>query len=67
MQGLPLQDFQSLLACFLPRFKSDLRSLGTAEEIFALTTTKVSVLLWEKDILGQVPLVCKIISCLLLC
>lgn len=33
--------------------KADLQSLGTAAEIFALTTTKVSVVLWEKDILGQ--------------
>lgn len=34
--------------------KADLQSLGTAAEIFALTTPKVSMVLWEKNVLGQV-------------
>jgi len=64
-QGLPLQDSQSPLARFLPHSKSDFRSSGTAEAILALTTNEVSMLLWENDILGQVPLMGKIRSCLL--
>lgn len=27
--------------------------MGTAAEVFALTTPKVSMVLWEKDVLGQ--------------
>lgn len=42
---------QPLLACSLLPSRADLQSLGTAAEIFALTTPKV--VLWEKDILGQ--------------
>lgn len=40
---------QSLLAS-----KADLQSLGNAAEIFALTTPKECMVLWEKDVLGQV-------------
>lgn len=58
---------QSLLAYSLLPSKADLQSLGTAAEILALTTTKVSVVLWEKDILGQVLFLCKTRHCLLLC
>lgn len=55
-QGEPLQDSQALLVCFLLCSRSHLSSLGTAEEIFALTTDEVSMPLWEKGALGQVPL-----------
>lgn len=44
---------QPLLDCSLLLSKAHLQSLGTAAEIFALTTLKVSMVLWEKDILGQ--------------